>query len=809
MFHPIFDSFVFLSFAVLLLLGVAWQTAPRRNGRKAWGLVLLRWTTLLLLMAILARPSVSTVETEVFPGAVFILVDSSESMAVKDEILPGKPADVSPDESANSEKRISRYSAMEQTLNASSKELAAMARTIQTEVFSFDNALQSLPVTASGKISFPPKPLGERTALGNALLEVLQNSSGRKVLGVVLLSDGAQRSLPPQDVLPQTAARRFNQLGIPLYSVCFGSDQQKNQAIDAAVEDFIVEQRVFVDTEVAVTGRIRLNGFAGREIPVELLTENASGKMEIAAQTIIRAENHSETLPILLSWIPKELGEMKLSLRVPTQENEASTTNNQLDAFVTIVKSNLRVLYLEGAYRPETAFLRRALDSAEEIQLDLIRLDHSEKEFLNSSSSQRPDLHKILQEEYAAIILGDVSFTDFKNNELSILAKKISDGTGLLTLGGLQNYGPGGFANSPLAPMLPVLLAPNSPGPKSENADLPNVASVVPNAPGAKSQIVDSEIADSENAESDAFQKAHWNQPVQMKLTPAGKRHQALALDSDETRSAQLWGKLPALDGANRFSGWKSGAVVLLSDFTQNNQEIPLLLEQNHGKGRVMSLAVDSTWRWQMAGFDEQHKRFWRQLIFWIANRETTLDGAVSLILPQRRFPQEQTIEFQVSARLSNGETIPPPSQNDEMESWQAVLKDPDGKIMELPLVPSQDLMTGKIPSNLPVGDYTLSATVAHQNQKIGENQCRFQIFHHDLEMDRAQAEPQLMASLARSTGGETIVPDDLGKLWKKLTESRDELKIEKIIEIPVWDRWPCFIVLFSCLVVEWIVRKR
>ncbi len=778
MFHPIFDSFVFLSIAILLLAGAAWQTAPRRNGRKQWNLILLRWITLSLLLLILSRPSVSTTESEVFPGTVFILADTSGSMEIKDEpALKTSQTAISSSETSNSEALISRYSAMCQALNASSDELAKMTQNVQTEVFSFDESLQPLSMASNGKISFPPLAQGEKTAMGNILLNLLQKSSGRKILGVVLLSDGAQRSLPPKDTLPQTAARRFTQLGIPLYPVCFGSDQPQTANFDAAVEDLIAEQRVFVDTEVTVTGRIRLNGFSGHKVPVELLAENASGQMDIVAQTIIQPENPSETLPVLLSWVPKEPGEIKLSLRVPVMENEISPSNNQLDAFVTIIKSGLRILCVEGAFRPETAFLRRSLDSAEEIQLDLIRLGKIEKESLNHSNSQnsrRPDLQKILQEEYAAIILGDVSASNFRDEELTLLARKVSNGTGLLTMGGLQNYGPGGFADSPLAPLLPVLLTHTS-----------------------------SEITD------DIFQNSHWNQPVQMKLTPAGKLHQALVLDSDKTYSDQLWSKLPPLDGANRFSGWKPGAVILASDFTQSNHEIPLLLEQSYGKGRVMSLAVDSTWRWWMAGFEEQHKRFWRQIIFWLANRQTALDGTVSLILPQRRFPQEQMIEFQVSARLSSGETVTPPPQNDKAENWRAFLENPDGKKVEIPLNYSQNVMTGKIPPNLSVGDYTLSAEVTHQNQKIGEARCRFQIFHHDLEMDQAQAEPQMMAALAHSTGGEMIERSDLGNLWKKLSENRDELKIERIIEIPIWDRWWWFTALLGCLTIEWIIRKR
>lgn len=773
MYHPIFHSLPLLVSLILVLGILAWWTVLPQNRRKSWLLVLPRWILLLLLLWILARPSATQTETESYPGTVLILADSSRSMEV-----------------ADCPKQKSRFEAEKNALTQSAPELARMNKDVETEVFAFDRTLHSMKLKPNGKIGFPKAPTGDETALGSALLEVLQKTSGKKVLGVVLLSDGAQRALPPRDALPQTAARRMSRLGIPLFVVPFGSDRQEDQAPDAVLEDFLVDQRVFVNTEVAVTGRIRLDGRAKTPVPVELLVETPTGSMEIAAETTIQAEAPGETVPVLLSWTPKEPGEVKVTLRVPPQAGEGSILNNQLDAFVTVSKTGLRVLYLEGAFRPETGFLRRALDSASEIQLDLVRLNDPRFSGVSQSgnsaqagtSTSPPNLSELLNEEYAVVILGDVSAANFLPEDLELLAQKVHNGTGLLTLGGLRNYGLGGFANSPLAGLLPVVLDPGLIGTGSEKF--------------------------SEEELGKIRARSHWNLPVRLHLTPAGRHHTALALDSQSSRSDQIWAKLPSLDGANRFAELKPGAKVLASDFSPENQEIPLLIEQTSGRGRVMTLAVDSTWRWQLAGYEEAHKRFWRQLIFWLANRDATLDGTVSLILPQRRFPQEQKIDFQVSARLSNGVTPPPPVTNSPEENWTASLEWPDGKRQVIALTPENSLMKGQIPENLPEGDYMLSAAVTHQGQKLGETRCRFQVYRHDLELDHAQAEPELLTSLAQMTGGERIEPADLGKLWKRLTASREELKIDRKLELPLWDRWWWLGSILSLLCFEWFWRK-
>ncbi|MDO4628740.1 MAG: hypothetical protein Q4C70_06115 [Planctomycetia bacterium] len=820
MFQPIFHSFVFLFLTIFVLLGIAWWSAPIKNGGRPWLWVGVRWCTLLILGIVLARPFWTQTETEISPGNVLILLDTSRSMSIADETLPGEKV-VSGMPSAP------RYAAMRKALGNSADALAEMAKQTGTEVYALDQSLTPLTLGKNGKIDFPRTPDGEETALGASLLDALSRTAGRKVLGIVLLSDGAQRALPPRDALPQTASGRMNRLGIPLFTVPFGATRQESQSRDVAVDDLLVDQRVFVNTEVTVSGRIRLDGVAKMKIPVELLVESASGTMETVAQTEIQAETENETLPVRLSWMPKEVGEVKVTLRIPPQHDEVSITNNQLDAFVTVAESGLRVLYLEQAFRPEAGFLRRSLDSADEIQLDMVRLSGQSEDSGNAKKMERMDLLRILQEDYAVILLGDVSANCFQKADLELLTQKIAAGTGLITLGGLQNYGLGGYAETPLAQVLPVIMSPRkkmentrNAGRNGENSERNGNFNVLGNT-GSTGHIGNAEnVRNSENSPliqsavetisgNSALKTEQWNRPVRFQLTSAGRHHLALALDAEAGFSAQLWGKLPTLDGANRWEGLKPGAVVLAADFTAENEEIPLLLEHSFGRGRVMSLAVDSTWRWWMAGHTEPHKRFWRQLIFWVANQETTLDGTVSLILPQRRFPQEETIKFQVSARLSSGKTPPPPEKNTPSENWRVLLQHPDGSRTEVPLSADQNGMKGEIPAQLTPGDYMLHASVTHQGQKIGESKCRFQIYHHDLELDRAQAEPELLASLAISTGGKSVQPEKLPELWKRLAESREELKIERQIRLPLWDRWWWLALLIGLLTTEWFLRKR
>ena len=89
-------------------------------------------------------------------------------------------------------------------------------------------------------------------------------------------------------------------------------------------------------------------------------------------------------------------------------------------------------------------------------------------------------------------------------------------------------------------------------------------------------------------------------------------------------------------------------------------QQHPLLVAGQWGDGRVLAFAGDSTWRWQMQGFGDAHRRFWRQCVLWLAKKDLQTDGRVWIRLAGRRHAQGISIDFAVApiirkARRSTG----------------------------------------------------------------------------------------------------------------------------------------------------------
>ena len=67
-------------------------------------------------------------------------------------------------------------------------------------------------------------------AIGSSLEDILRREAGKRLLGVILLSDGSQRAYAPRDLPPQTAVARLKNMGYPLFTVPLGQSQGLGQA---------------------------------------------------------------------------------------------------------------------------------------------------------------------------------------------------------------------------------------------------------------------------------------------------------------------------------------------------------------------------------------------------------------------------------------------------------------------------------------------------------------------------------------------------------------------------------------------------
>ncbi len=721
----------------LLMLGPARDKVSIGRRRVLIGL---RVLVILLVLLAMLRPTIVHTEIVRQSATVVVLADRSRSMQVAD--VAGKK---------------SRWEAMASALEDVHPALRDLRELFEVKLYTFDGETFPIDIGRS-TLDLGPGPVGQQTAIGAALDDVLRREAGKRLAGVILLSDGAQRVSPPRDTPPQVPARRLADLGYPLYTVPLGQARGLGQARDLAIEDLLVPQQIFVKNRLDVQGTLRVEGFVNQELLVQMLFETSPGKMEAVSASRVQARQDGQRLPIQGHYVPEQPGEYKVTLRTPALPGEMVTTNNEMSTFVTVRKGGLSVLYIEGAVRVEQKFIRRSLDPSPDIKVDYVRIDARRKE------TRPPDLKERFRPgRYDVYIFGDIDAQAFDESELAQLAKTVNDGAGFMMLGGEHSFGAGGYGQTPLADVLPIHI--------------------------------------------DRFERQNFDEPIRSDLHLTGSLHikptpigqtQSLMQLSTRDKNNVTWSVLPPLDGANRFRDLKPGAQML----AESDQGQPLLVAKDYGAGRVLAFAGDSTWRWWLKGFAAIHRRFWRQTILWLARKDESTDGNVWIAIDRRRYGPGERVEFRAGANAPDGTPVVGALLTGEVQL-------PGGSKGALRLRQDGAETVGMFLDAQASGDYTIRIQAAYNGQVLGSAQSRFLVYEQDRELENPAADRGALENLAMMTGGRALAPEQLPELLEQLKHSAHNFEVETQARRTLWDTWPFFLAFIGLLIVEWFLRKR
>ena len=731
----------------VVLVGFLFLRPPRRKTTTGQRRILtcLRLLVVLLVVAAMLRPTLVYTAAKELSATVVILLDRSRSMMVTDALGDR-----------------SRWEALRGTLAASSPELASLAEDVEVKLYTFDTDTQPVDVR-EGVLEVAEQATGQQTAIGAVLDDVVRQEAGKRLAGVFLLSDGAQRAYRPRELPPEVATRRLADLGCPLYTFAFGQARPLADSRDIALRGLLSSPAVYVKNELPVSGTAQVTGLSGEPILVQLLFEDAAGEMTPVDSSQVTAERDGEPIGINLRHVPQQAGEFKLSLKAGRAPGELVTANNELSTFVTVLPGGLKVLYLEGRYWWEPKFVRRALDGSPQIQVDFFRVD------AQNAATRPPDLAKRLAgdpDRPDVIILGDLDSQAFQRDELIALAESVRSGTGLIMLGGFHSFEAGGYQETPLADLLPIEFVPKA------------------------RQRFGEQIAGD----------LHLHGSVRMRPTSNGERHFLMLLTERESNQT-LWRDLPPLEGANRFFGFKPRAQVL----AEGPDAVPLLVAHELGAGRVIAFAGDSTYRWVLGGHEDAHLRFWRQIVLWLARLDESATGKIWVRLDSRRFRPGSRVEFAIGAKFATGETIGD-------ARFEAVVVAPDGRRLPVRLWQRGDEWTGSFVETSAPGDYTIEVQAESPSEPLGETRSRFLVYDEDLELDNPSADPALLNALSELTsevGGQSFAPEQFGSALARVRNQALRREVSVQSKQSLWDQWPFLFLLVGILSAEWILRKR
>jgi hypothetical protein len=375
---------------------------------------------------------------------------------------------------------------------------------------------------------------------------------------------------------------------------------------------------------------------------------------------------------------------------------------------------------------------------------------------------------------YRGIILGSVEASFFTHDQLAMLADFVNvRGGGLLMLGGRRSFSEGGYAGTPLADVMPIVVSGNA--------------------------VPDSLTFFSE---------------LKVELTPAGVSHAVAQVGTNPDASAKRWKTLPPVSSVNHVREVKPGAVPLIKGTMVaggragepgaplRSYEQPVLVYQRYGRGLSIALPIQDSWLWQMDPVspvdDPTFERFWRQMLRWLTS--DTPNRVVATLPTDQANPRNP-----ISIRASVVDSIFI-ARNDA--KVVAHLSSDDGTSRDLPLDWAID-RDGEYRGTFTPdqgGIYSIHVTATLPNGVTSGDTAYLRVADLNTEYFDAEMRAPLLKRIASETGGRFYTPETASTLAEDVAMSKRGVTV--VNQMDLWDMPATFLLLVVLVSAEWAYRK-
>ncbi|HKN65301.1 MAG TPA: hypothetical protein VJW73_03445 [Gemmatimonadaceae bacterium] len=736
--------------------------------RDRWILGSLRAAAILLLVFCLFRPMLLLSAAVPQRNYVGVLIDDSRSMQIADV----DAGDARPQTRGDAIRHL--------VAGPDSAIRKALADRFLVRYFRFSSGTQR--IASADDVSFA----GTSTRLGDAIEHARQELDAVPLSGLVVFTDGADNARTPLgDELLSLRAR-----SVPVFTVGIGRER-----FDKDIEIRRVEaaRTALKGSAIVADILVRQRGYGGQKVPLVVEDEG-----RVIASEEVALPSDGDLAPVRVHVALNDAGPRTLVFKIAGQPGEQVTQNNAQQALVVVRDRREKILYVEGEPRSEMAFIRRAVANDSNLQLVTLQrtaentfqrfdVDNGE-ELAGGFPKTREELFR-----YRGVVLGSVDASLFTRDQLQMLADFVGvRGGGLLLLGGRHAFGEGGYAGTPLAPAMPVVI-----GGEAVPDSLTFLADIKP------------------------------------ELTPAGAASAATQIAGSEQKSSDRWKTLPAVTSVNFIRGIKPGAVILVNGVVPTDgrtesapvavrrYEQPVLAYQRYGKGLSIALPIQDTRLWQMDPNtpvdDQTFVTFWRQLLRWLTsdvpNRITVASASD---VAGVRDPVALTAEVADSAFVMRNDahvvahlTTPSGATRDLPMEW-AVDRDGEYRATFTPeeagnyeVVAEVDPAAGATggSSARPTADTTRArrsdATYVRVNAPSESSR----------EFVDAEMRASLLQRIARETGGRFYTPANVASLPEDIALSKRGVTV--VNQMDLWDMPFIFLLLVGLVCAEWAYRKK
>jgi len=204
-----------------------------------------------------------------------------------------------------------------------------------------------------------------------------------------------------------------------------------------------------------------------------------------------------------------------------------------------------------------------------------------------------------------------------------------------------------------------------------------------------------------------------------------------------------------------------------------------------------------------MQGAGEQHRRFWRQLILWLAKQDDTEKDSLWVRLAQRRVSPGTTLAFDVGLAQPDGTAIID-------AAMEAVVISPAGQSRTVRLSKRGETFSGSLTDFSEPGDWKIVVKATRPSKATPlQRSARFTVVRQDLELANPLANPLLMRQLSEATDGGVRSPEEIPNILAEIKGKPAAFETLEQWSYTPWDKWPMFLLMAGLMSAEWFFRKR
>lgn len=740
-FSPAINWFV-LGAAVVLVFGLLFYSYANLSKTLRGNLPLvfgiLKIAVLLLVMLCLVQPVVSMEKRLRGQGVVAVLLDTSKSMEVEDS-LGGR----------------SRFDASVGLLGSEGRLLKSLAADYTVRLFRFDESLEAIEQTDLPKLK---ENLRSHTSIFGSLAKLAKSGEARSLTAVVVISDGRETG-GLSDSSPAAA------LGVPIYTVGVGSDYTRAGLVNLAILSLDAPKTVYLNNAVSFSASIgAFNTPSGNRFArLTLLLDDRK-----ITEKDFRMPEPNTIARVNLDFTPDRLGLQKYTLQLSPLSEETILADNTREIYMDVREPRLRLLYVEGLLRPEYGFIRRTLTTDPDVKITSLVRTRTDN-FLLQGEAVSVDISRGLPDkpedfkEFDIIILGDIAASAFREYQLKYLREWVEGGGGLMMLGGYSCFNPGGWRDTPIAQVLPVMMS----------AEDPQIA-----------------------------------MPLLVEVTAAGRTHPIMKGITEFESDAIQKGK-GALGGCTGTAGPRSGAQVLAYGKDSRGKSYILCAAQKFGKGRSFAFTADTTGKAhrELVGFGipSPYEKFWGQAVRWLAGfDELRKQKEVYLqISLESRF-------VEVAEPITISTEVKDPNKTlTEVPSVALTVKTPSGEEIKLAHSIDNKTLAGSA-SYTPAasGLYNIIGRLSTKGgAELDTTDYAFLVGKPWLENANLALDEPSLKELARMTGGKYYTVASAARLPVDIATTREK-GVERVT-LSLWNNPWVLALLLGLLCFEWFLRRR